>query len=99
MPLHTQRGKLDADRSLFDTPNPQSSRPALIDNMLPYIEAQLAEGVRLHHITRHILGLFSGTAGARQWKRHISENAHKEGAGPEVLIGAMEKMNAARNAA
>ncbi|MCZ6850002.1 MAG: hypothetical protein O7F75_14295, partial [Alphaproteobacteria bacterium] len=40
------------------------------------------------HIPRHILGLFQGVPGARAWRRHLSENAHKPGAGIGVLRAA-----------
>lgn len=59
----------------------------------PYIAARLAEGVSLHAMTRHMLGLFAGQPGARQWRRILSENAVKKGAGLEVLraaLGAVE---------
>jgi tRNA-dihydrouridine synthase A len=52
----------------------------------PYIEQQLSHGSRLNHMTRHILGLFNGMPGARQWRRYISENAHKTGAGIDVYL-------------
>ena len=59
----------------------------------PYIAARLAEGASLHAMTRHMLGLFAGQPGARQWRRILSENAVKKGAGLEVLraaLGAVE---------
>lgn len=59
----------------------------------PYIAARLAEGTSLHAMTRHMLGLFAGQPGARQWRRILSENAVKKGAGLEVLraaLGAVE---------
>ncbi len=52
---------------------------------LPYIEAERAAGTPLHAITRHMLGAFAGRPGARAWRRHLSENAHRAGAGPEVV--------------
>ena len=67
-------------------------RHAVVSRMLPYIDSQLARGERLGRITRHMLGLFAGQPGARTWRRHISENAFKEGAGPAVLIDALDKM-------
>jgi len=70
-------------------------RQAVVCAMLPYIEKELARGERLGRITRHMLGLFAGQPGARAWRRHISENAFREGAGPEVLIDALDKMPAA----
>lgn len=55
----------------------------------PYIAARLAEGAILHSMTRHMLGLFSGQPGARQWRRILSEQAVKKGAGLEVLYAAL----------
>ena len=57
--------------------------------MLPYIERELSRGQRLNHISRHMLGLFQGVPGARRFRRHLSENAHRPGAGPEVLEQAL----------
>ncbi|NMD50839.1 tRNA dihydrouridine(20/20a) synthase DusA [Shewanella sp. DNRA4] len=61
------------------------SREAVIEAMVPYIEAHLQAGGRLNHITRHMIGLFQGLPGARAWRRYLSENAHKNGAGIEVV--------------
>ena len=60
--------------------------------MLPYIDANLSNGVPLHRMTRHMLGLFAGQPGARAWRREISENAHKADAGSEVLVNALNAM-------
>ena len=65
-------------------------RGEVVAAMLPYIERELAAGERLNRITRHMLGLFAGQPGARSWRRHISENAHRPGAGPEVLQTALD---------
>lgn len=62
--------------------------------MYPYIEAQLTKGAYLGHISRHMIGLFQNMPGARQWRRYISENAHKPGAGIEVLQTALKKIPA-----
>jgi tRNA-dihydrouridine synthase A len=67
-------------------------RHNVVAQMIPYIEKELARGERLGRITRHMLGLFTGRPGARTWRRHISENAFKDGAGPDVLIDALDKM-------
>jgi len=64
------------------------SRHAAVEAMLPYVEAQMREGVPLKAITRHMLGLFQGLPGARRWRRIISEEAHRAGAGPELLLRA-----------
>jgi len=70
-------------------------RYAVIQKMTPYIERQIAGGAELKHITRHILGLFAGQQGARAWRRYLSENAHRPGAGIEVLHDALERLPAA----
>ena len=62
---------------------------AVVEQMLPYIEAHLANGGRLNQITRHMLGLFTGRPGARFWRRHLSENAHKDGAGIQTVLDAL----------
>jgi tRNA-dihydrouridine synthase A len=62
---------------------------AVVDAMRPYIAAHLAQGGRLHQITRHMLGLFSGRPGARGWRRVLSEGANKPGAGLDVLDQAL----------
>ena len=68
------------------------SREAVIETMLPYIEAHLQAGGRLNHITRHMIGLFQGLPGARAWRRYLSENAHKNGAGIEVVKQAYQSI-------
>ncbi len=58
--------------------------------MVPYIEQHLVNGGRLHQITRHMLGLFAGRPGARAWRRALSEGAVRDGAGPEVMLKALD---------
>jgi tRNA-dihydrouridine synthase A len=60
----------------------------VLDAFVPYVERELDHGVPLNSITRHILGLFQGRPGARRWRRHLSEQAHRPGAGIEVLLDA-----------
>jgi len=70
---------------------PLPDRRRIVEDMLPYIDKELARGERLGRITRHMLGLFAGEPGARAWRRHLSENAFRGGAGPEVLLNALER--------
>ena len=56
------------------------SRGELLRALRPYIEDQLARGVYLKHITRHLLGLFAGERGGRAFRQVLSEGAHKPGA-------------------
>jgi tRNA-dihydrouridine synthase A len=79
---------LAVDQQIFSAEPTQSAVEA-IRALYPYIEQQLSQGTYLGHITRHILGLFQGITGARQWRRHLSENAHKPGAGLEVVEKAL----------
>jgi tRNA-dihydrouridine synthase A len=60
-------------------------RHDVVERFLPYVEARRREGVPLLAMTRHILGLFQGLPGARAFRRLLSEDAHKPGAGPELL--------------
>ena len=85
------------DSELFGMDNPASSRDDVIDALLPYIEQQLADGVHLNHITRHILGLYQGVPGARKFRRHLSENAYKPDAGLSVLSRAHQLVQQQQN--
>lgn len=80
---------MQVDPVLFDQPALYQRGEDVVRAMYPYIEAQLAQGVYLGHITRHMLGLFNGRPGARQWRRCLSERAHRPGAGLEVLEQAL----------
>lgn len=77
------------DRELFGLDTAASDPVAVVRAMYPYIEAELAKGTYLGHVTRHMLGLFQGIPGARQWRRYLSENAHKPGADVEVVEKAL----------
>ena len=79
----------------FNPATATPSREDVVEQMVPYIDRQLAQGVPLNSISRHMLGLFAGQPGARAWRRYISEHAHHEGAGSEVLINALNAMPAA----
>ena len=87
-----------ADALVYGDP-PAAKDPADIAHaMLPYIEAHLRAGGRLHQVTRHMLGLFHGRPGARQWRRVLSERGTADGAGPEVLEAALAAVGIARAA-
>jgi len=80
------------DSELYGMDNPARSRDDVMENLLPYVESQLARGVQLNHMTRHILGLYQGVPGARKFRRHLSENAYREGAGLQVLLDACDRV-------
>lgn len=73
---------------------PASNPFEAVRQMVPFIEAELTKGARLHSITRHMLGAFAGRPGARQWRRHLSEGATRQGAGPELVLEALEMVAA-----
>jgi len=77
----------DVDRRFFG--GDARAVNAAVETYLDYIAAQLAEGVPLNAMTKHMLGLFHGLPGARQFRRHLSENATKRGAGITVLRDAL----------
>jgi tRNA-dihydrouridine synthase A len=77
--------------------------PASIDSAVSsycyYVAAKLKESVPLNAMTKHKLGLFNGKPGARQFRRHLSESATKQGADIGVLRDALSFLDAGRNAA
>jgi tRNA-dihydrouridine synthase A len=80
------------DQNLYDSAALVASRAQLVEQLLPYIERELAQGQLLTRITRHILGLFQGQPNARQWRCYLSENAHKPKAGIEIVKAALAKV-------
>ncbi|HVK81124.1 MAG TPA: tRNA dihydrouridine(20/20a) synthase DusA [Verrucomicrobiae bacterium] len=86
---------MDVDARIFGAANPTESREAAIEAHLPYIEAQLARGVPLHAMTRHMLGLFNAKPGGRAWRRVLSERGVRAGAGVDVVRAALAEISAA----
>mgnify|MGYP001247519504 FL=1 len=82
----------EVDQQIFGLDTPIKKRSQVVEEMYPYIERELSNGASLGHISRHMLGLFQSMPGARQWRRYISENAHKKGAGIEVVQTALAKI-------
>lgn len=83
---------LDVDREIFGSEAPAQRAGEALTAFLPYVEGQLANGVKLSSITRHILGLFHGVPGARAWRRRLTVDAVKPGAGPEVIEAALSEI-------
>lgn len=77
------------DSLFFDDHSDVLTRHQVIEKMLPYIEKHISNGGKLNHISRHMLTMFMGVTGAKQWRRYISENATKQGAGVEVIEQAL----------
>jgi tRNA-dihydrouridine synthase A len=93
---------LNADQQIFGQTHAPVTRIDAVEIMKPYIADHIASGGRLHQITRHMLGLFSGLPGARQWRRRLSEGAHGPDAGLDVVdhaLNAIKDPHAALRAA
>ncbi|MFT7594941.1 MAG: tRNA-dihydrouridine synthase A [Paracoccaceae bacterium] len=80
-----------ADPLIFGT-GTASDPVQVVHDMLPYIDAHLVAGGKLAQISRHMLGLFAGRPGARAWRRMLSEGAHKDGAGPDLVLAALAQI-------
>ncbi|MFN4141399.1 tRNA dihydrouridine(20/20a) synthase DusA [Aestuariivirga sp.] len=83
----------EVDRRIFGEAAAELSSPLeAVERMKPYIAEQLRQGVWLQNVTRHMLGLFHGMPGGRLWRRVLSEEASKPGAGLEVVEKAAEQV-------
>src|SRR5664280_3744958 len=80
---------LAVDPLLYGEPAPFTLPKEAALAFIPYIERELAKGVRLHSITRHVLGLFHAVPGARAFRRHLATEAVKPGAGASVMADAL----------
>ena len=78
------------DSCVFDQIDPVTDPVEAVLAYRPYVEAQLAAGVRLHAITRHMLGLFAGRPGARKWRQILSAEANRPGADWRVVERALD---------
>jgi len=80
---------LDVDPRIFSAPAPFASLKEAASALVPYINRELAKDVRLHAITRHLLGLFRAVPGARAFRRHLATEAVKPGARAAVMVDAL----------
>jgi tRNA-dihydrouridine synthase A len=81
------------DRMIYGVDAPAVTRNEVMQKFMIYCAQELSKGTRLNHLTRHILGLYHGLPGARQFRRIISEQAHKSDAGIDVLERALAAVN------
>ncbi len=79
------------DQQIYGSNRPIKSREKIAEELLDYVDNELSKGTKLQAMTRHILGLYHGMPGARQYRRHISENAYKPDATIDVLTTALAK--------
>jgi tRNA-dihydrouridine synthase A len=85
---------LAVDAAVFGEPAPHETMNQVFEAMTPYIESELANGVRLHSITRHFVGAFHAVPGARAFRRHLAEHGVRRDAGVAVLRDAMAMVEA-----
>jgi tRNA-dihydrouridine synthase A len=79
----------EVDRRFFDVNAGVPTRAEAIEGLLPHIGCHLAAGGRLNNVVRHVLGLYHGEPRARVFRRHLSENAPRDGASLATLIEAV----------
>ena len=84
----------EIEHAIYSTPLPE--RDIVLERMRPYVQAHLARGDRLQHISRHILGLYQGLPGARAYRRLLSECAHRDDASFAVVDAAIAARGGAR---
>jgi tRNA-dihydrouridine synthase A len=83
---------LTVDPLLFGEPAPFASGKDVALALMPYIEREMAKGVRVNSITRHVLGLFRAVPGARAFRRHLATEVVKPGASANVMADALAAM-------
>jgi tRNA-dihydrouridine synthase A len=81
----------EADRRIWGEGTTKDAE-TVVFAMIGHIERHLADGGRLHQVTRHMLGLFNGRPGARAWRRILSEDGARPGAGPDVVLRALQSV-------
>ena len=89
---HNPSVLIEADARYFGAEETVVDKAEAIRGLYPYIEQHLQQGWPLKHITRHLLGLFNGQPGARQFRRYLSEHAHKKEAGCHTIEEALTKV-------
>ena len=80
---------IDVDAEIFGDPPPVADAFQALKAYFPYVERELQRGARLHDLTRHLVGLFSGRPGARLYRQRLATMATRRGAGVEALSDAM----------
>ncbi|MBB3308731.1 tRNA-dihydrouridine synthase A [Rhizobium sp. BK196] len=78
----------DVDHRFYGAPAAKPDWNDLRDRMMAYAAGHIANGGRLQHIARHMVGLFTGLPGARRYRQILSTDAAKPKAGPEVIAAA-----------
>ncbi|MCA1241033.1 tRNA dihydrouridine(20/20a) synthase DusA [Stappia stellulata] len=83
------------DSRFYGTADPVASRVEAVERFRPFILERLKEGARVNQLLRHMLGLYHGVPGARAWRRRLTVDAVRPGAGVEVLDTALAEIGEA----
>jgi tRNA-dihydrouridine synthase A len=86
----------DVDKEFYGANTPIPTRHDVLAAYLNYMEQELTTGTTLHHMARHVLGLFQGQPGARQFRRYLSEHMHTKDAGVSVVLEAAKQVQRVR---
>jgi tRNA-dihydrouridine synthase A len=78
----------EVDRRFYGEATPPPTRAEVLERFEEYVRRELAKGARLHHMTRHILGLYQGQPGARRWRQYLSTQSAHPGADAGVIRAA-----------
>ena len=81
----------EVDKKIYGQDKPIIKRKEIAEKFFEYIDNEISKGTKLHAMTRHMLGLFRGVKGAKQFRRYLSENAYGENASIDVLYKALSK--------
>ncbi len=87
----------DVDRRFYGDDHTPPTRREVAEAMMEYAQRWMDNGGWLKQVTRHMLMLFTGVPGTRAWKRHITQEAYKPGAGVEVIAQALDKAELIQN--
>ena len=85
----------EVDQKIYGQDKPMIKREEIAEKFCEYIDNEMSKGTKLHSMTRHMLGLFRGVKGAKQFRRYLSENAYSENASIDVLYKALSKTEGA----
>ncbi|KEA62713.1 tRNA dihydrouridine synthase A [Marinobacterium lacunae] len=86
-----------ADGEIFGDDDPVTDRLEIAERFIPYLEKRIKEGAPLYAVVKHLLGLFHGQRGGRQFRRHLSENGHQREAGIATFRDALRFVSQTAN--
>ena len=85
--------------AIFGASDKNLSQAQIMSEMISYIQTQLSQGVKVNHVTRHLINFYQGCKGAKQFRRHLSEYAHRPEANEQVLQDALRFLERDTNTA